>query len=95
MSSHSLIYNVDQDHYAFSSNGQLASIGASRCIIIIIIFNDDSVMLEHRSDTDLCATGQWRSQEISEGVAVTVGKRSSTPIRDNATTFYNVFPEKK
>jgi hypothetical protein len=38
---------------------------------------------------------QWRSQEISEGMAVTVKKRSSTPIRDNITPFYNVFAEKK
>jgi hypothetical protein len=34
---------------------------------------------------------QWRPQEISEGMAVTAEKRSSTPIRDDATPFYNVF----
>jgi hypothetical protein len=38
---------------------------------------------------------QWRSQEISEGMAVTVKKRSSTHIRDNIIPFYNVFAEKK
>jgi hypothetical protein len=32
---------------------------------------------------------------MSEGAAVTVEKRSSTPIRGNITHFYNVFAGKK
>jgi hypothetical protein len=38
---------------------------------------------------------QWRSQEISGGMSVTIEKRSSTPIRDNIIPFYNVFAGKK
>ncbi len=51
------IYNVEQDHYALSLNGEIISTGASPCVIAIVIFDGNSVMLEHCSDIDLCAEG--------------------------------------
>jgi hypothetical protein len=43
----------------------------------------------------LCRSYVESSGGLSEGVAVTVEKRSSTPIRDNTTPFYNVFAGKE
>jgi hypothetical protein len=38
-------------------NREIISTSASPCVIVIVTFNDDSVILEHRSDIDLCAEG--------------------------------------
>jgi hypothetical protein len=49
-----LIYNVKQDQYAVSTSGELASMHASTCVIVVMIFNDNTVIVEHRSDPNLC-----------------------------------------
>jgi hypothetical protein len=77
------IYNVEQDHLAFSTTalvekygtytaklrlkirlsviidpgGELASMFASTCIVVVVIFDDQSVLMEHRSHLDLGQTG--------------------------------------
>ncbi|CAF1381386.1 unnamed protein product, partial [Rotaria sordida] len=59
MLSVSPIYNVKQDHYGFSTTGELISCHAAECLIVIVIFDNDTVMMEHLSELDYDSEGDW------------------------------------
>ncbi|CAF4143241.1 unnamed protein product [Rotaria socialis] len=44
------IYNVQMDQYAYSSTGELGSKFLAPCVAIVVVFTDNTVMIEHRSD---------------------------------------------
>jgi S-adenosylmethionine hydrolase len=44
------IYDVQMDHYAYSSTGELGSQCLGPCVAIVVVFKDNTVMIEHRSD---------------------------------------------
>jgi hypothetical protein len=50
-------HDVAMEHYAYSLTGKLGTTGLSPCVAVIILFSDKSVMIEHRSDTELCQHG--------------------------------------
>ncbi|CAF1530709.1 unnamed protein product [Adineta steineri] len=50
-----LIYNVPQDCYAISLYGELTSTRANECCIVVAVFEDNSTLIQHRSDIDLSA----------------------------------------
>jgi len=47
------IYDVEQDRYARSTTGELASLGVSPCVAVILIFTDNKVIVEHYSEGSL------------------------------------------
>ncbi|CAF1147806.1 unnamed protein product [Didymodactylos carnosus] len=51
------IYDVDMHKYAYSSTGELGSKGLSPCVAVIIVFSNRTVMIEHRSESELCDKG--------------------------------------
>lgn len=52
-----LIYNVKQDQYAVSTSGELASMYASTCVIVVMIFSDNTVIVQHRAAPNLYKFG--------------------------------------
>jgi hypothetical protein len=44
------LYDVKQDHLAFAPHGELMSMFVSPCVIVIVIFDDGSLLMEHWSD---------------------------------------------
>jgi hypothetical protein len=46
-------FSVVQDTFGYSLHGSLASQYANPCILIIIVFEDSTVLIEHRSDLQL------------------------------------------
>jgi hypothetical protein len=51
------IYNVEQEHYAYSLTGELGTRFLASCVAIIIVFSNNTVIIEHRTDLELCRTG--------------------------------------
>jgi hypothetical protein len=57
MSSNIPIYDLKQDQYAISTSVELASMYASTSVIVIMIFSDNTVIVQHRADLNLCKYG--------------------------------------
>lgn len=63
------------DYYAYSSTGELDSTFLASCVAIVVVFTDNTVMDEHRSDPFLHQkhddneipdeVTQWRHLKIS------------------------------
>jgi hypothetical protein len=53
----SKIFDINMQNYAFSSTGELGTKSLATCVAVIVIFADNTVMMEHRSDAELCAFG--------------------------------------
>jgi hypothetical protein len=45
------------DRPGYSSTGELGSKGLSSCVAVIIMFSNRTVMIEHRSESELCDKG--------------------------------------
>ena len=56
-SSSNAIYEVDMQKYAYSSSGELGTQRLSPCVAIIVVFSNGTVMIEHRTDTEMCDEG--------------------------------------
>jgi hypothetical protein len=63
------IYNVGMDHYAYSSFGELGSKFLGPCVAIVVVFSDNAVMIEHRSDPFLC-NNAGNSKKINDADAM-------------------------
>jgi len=50
------IYNVLQQYYASSISGELGSRHVSECVAVIVMFDDNSIMVEHYTDVELFKT---------------------------------------
>jgi hypothetical protein len=51
------IHDVAMQNYAYSLTGELCTTGLSPCVAVIILFSDRTIMMEHRSDIELCKYG--------------------------------------
>ncbi|CAF4145463.1 unnamed protein product [Rotaria magnacalcarata] len=58
------IYDIMFENYAYSSTGELGTKFVSSCVAVIVIFVDNTVLIEHRSDLDLCRYG--KQDEVEE-----------------------------
>ncbi len=57
------LYDVRQDRLAFAQHGELISMFVSSCEIVIVIFDDGSLLMEHRSDIRLSGTGDMEDAD--------------------------------
>jgi len=69
MTSPTGIYSVQMDHYAYSSAGELGSKFLGACVAIVVVFTDNTVMIEHRSDPFLYHKSD-NDERINEGNAM-------------------------
>jgi len=51
------IYDIIPDKYAYSSTGKLDIKFLSACVAVVVVFVDKTIMIEHRTDAEMCAKG--------------------------------------
>lgn len=57
----------------YSLTGEIGTTGLSPCVAVIILFSDHTIIMEHRSDLELCRNGNEREavnllEDISKNI---------------------------
>jgi hypothetical protein len=51
------IYDIMPEKCAYSSTGELGTKFLSACVAVVFVFVDHTIMIEHRTDLELCKHG--------------------------------------
>jgi hypothetical protein len=51
------IYDIMPDNCAYSSTGERDIKFLSACVAVVVVFVDKTIMIEHRTDAELCVKG--------------------------------------